>query len=184
VRIYQLLLALPISWIALGCSTQPERPRGPEPVAAARTPRPGSRLDPVRLGEVFGMRVRSQDCAPADERPDCEVVGGPELHDVEAFEYGLMSYLRQEQERLGPEIVEFHLRYARQYRLSQNGRYMLVDFLCRYPSQWDDAVSYLDGGDCYFSLRYDIVSRAYMIASLNRSPMLPSSIGLWGPGDY
>ena len=88
----------------------------------------------------------------------------PTLGDVLALESKLPGYLRRNDENPGKEPLWKRVPgYRRQYLgLTSHGqRVVYANFFCRVPSvragDWRSvAVRVADGGDCYFSVQYDV----------------------------
>ncbi len=83
----------------------------------------------------------------------------PGKADIMELESGLESYLQQEASQGYPDLWQRLPEYKRQYfGLVENGRREIyASFFCEtLGKDWKrDFVSVLDGGDCFFNVRYD-----------------------------
>jgi hypothetical protein len=89
----------------------------------------------------------------------------PGAADIVELEGGLESYLQQAASRDHPDLWQRLPGYKRQYfgLLESGGRVIYANFLCdTLGKDWKrDFVAFLDGGDCYFSVKYDVHTDAF-----------------------
>jgi hypothetical protein len=85
--------------------------------------------------------------------------------DIMELEGGLASYVQQEASRDHPDLWQRLPEYKRQYfGLVESGRREIyANFFCdTLGKDWNrDFVSVLDGGDCFFSVKYDVNTDAF-----------------------
>jgi hypothetical protein len=122
-----------------------------------------ARSIPVKTGEFEGVILLSGDWVPA-------------VDEILALEEQLITYLPQQQrafDGLQAPIVERLPAYTRQYWgvLENEKRLIVANFFCD-ASRYDwhrREVSVLDGGDCYFRLRYDVEADTFSDLLVNGS---------------
>jgi hypothetical protein len=89
----------------------------------------------------------------------------PGAADILELEGGLESYLQQAASRDHPDLWQRLPEYKRQYfGLIESGRRVIyANYLCdALGKDWKrDFVAFLDGGDCYFSVKYDVHTDAF-----------------------
>ena len=108
-----------------------------------------ARSMPVKTGEFEGVILLPGDWVPT-------------VDEVLALEEQLVAYLPQQQrafDSLQAPIVERLPTYKRQYWgvLENEKRLIVANFFCdtRHTEWTEREVVVIDGGDCYFRLRYD-----------------------------
>ena len=114
-----------------------------------------ARSIPVQTSEFEGVILLRGDWVPTSE-------------EVLALEEQLVPYLAQERgafDSLQAPIEERLPTYRRQYwGVLQDGRRLIVaNFFCdaRHTEWTEREVAVIDGGDCYFRLRYDVETGAF-----------------------
>jgi hypothetical protein len=116
----------------------------------------------VMIGRAEGVIVPYQRVREATWTPT-EV-------DVRTLESGLVAHLKSVPPVESPRLYRKAARYKRQYvGICEGGTPILYAFyMCHAPPGWKDrAVSVHDGGDCYFSVHFDITTRRYLYVIVN-----------------
>ena len=90
----------------------------------------------------------------------------PTAEDVAALEAGLGAFLQKRADpRLDAQVLPTLPSYNRQYVgiIEDGRRKVYVLFYCDIPLEelQDDILIVLDGGDCYFQLKYDIEDKMF-----------------------
>jgi hypothetical protein len=97
----------------------------------------------------------------------------PSTEDVQTLEAALPEYLRLQVDRFHhrPTSAKQLDQYRRQYigLLKGGKRIILANFFCNDGgTQWkEDYVFVMDGGDCYFRVRYDLDGRQFLNLEVN-----------------
>jgi len=95
----------------------------------------------------------------------------PSRDDVLAFEEGIGPYLQQAAPQTGPGSLSDLNEYRRQYiGIVANGqRVIFANFFCNgYDTDWQHKIVYpLDGGSCYFEVKYDVQTGAFYDLSIH-----------------
>jgi len=122
-----------------------------------------ARSMPVKTGEFEGVILLPGDWVPT-------------VDEVLALEEQLLTYLPQQQrafDSLQAPIVERLPTYKRQYWgvFENDKRLIVANFFCDASrDDWHEkVVSVLDGGDCYFRLRYDVDTGSFSNLIVNGS---------------
>ena len=95
----------------------------------------------------------------------------PSRDDVLAFEEGLGPYLQQAAPQTGPGSLSDLNEYRRQYvGIVANGqRVIFAIFFCNnHDTDWQHKIVFvIDGGSCYFEVKYDVQTGAYYDLSIH-----------------
>jgi hypothetical protein len=95
----------------------------------------------------------------------------PSRKDVLKFEEGIGAYLKKSAPRQSPNLWSKLPKYKRQYvGVVKNGRKLIyANFFCQSGNtDWKaHPVFVLDGGDCYFNVRYEVEAGAFSDLQIN-----------------
>lgn len=97
----------------------------------------------------------------------------PDAQMISALETHLPAYLSQNQNKFNatkPSIVERLAQYKFQYwgEIQNNKRIIIVNAFCANFDDWKtQRVFVLDGGDCFFNLKYDIDAGTFFDLQVN-----------------
>jgi hypothetical protein len=95
----------------------------------------------------------------------------PSRDDVLAFEQRLGPYLQQAVPQTYPDLLRDLSAYRRQYIgiLVHGQRVIFANFFCNaYHTDWQHKIVFvLDGGSCYFEVKYDVQTDAFYDLSIH-----------------
>ena len=95
----------------------------------------------------------------------------PSRDDVLAFEQRLGPYLQGAAPQTGPGALRDLDKYRRQYVgiLANGQRVIFAIFFCNgYDTDWQHEIVYvIDGGSCYFEVKYDVQTGAFYDLSIH-----------------
>jgi len=175
---FQKLFGLVGFWLLLllvGCgipsATHTAVPATPLPTSATSLPTDVTKEsgELILTGEFEGIIFSSERAEQMDLAPffgsTLEGYWTPGEADIMELEGGLESYLQQEASRDHPDLWQRLPEYKRQYfgLLESGRREIYANFFCdTLGKDWKrDFVSVLDGGDCFFSVKYDVNTDAF-----------------------
>jgi hypothetical protein len=95
---------------------------------------------------------------PASARPNVLGAWTPTPSQIRRFEAGLAAYLRAAHPADAPDLDRRLSEYRRQYYgITQKGKRLIsVFFFCKPLAGWSERlVEFLDGGSCFFDMKYD-----------------------------
>jgi hypothetical protein len=90
--------------------------------------------------------------------------------EVSMLESGLAPHLKANRPDESPRLYRKLSQYKRQYiGVCEEGRRILYAFfMCEAPPKWKEQVMEIrDGGDCYFSVHFDVATRRYLYVTVN-----------------
>ena len=175
---FQKLFGLVGFWLLLllvGCGTPSAThtaiPATPLPTSATSLPTDVTEEsgELIQAGEFEGIIFPSERAEQMGLAPffgsTLEGYWTPGEADIMELEGGLESYLQQEASRDHPDLWQRLPEYKRQYfGLLESGRREIYANFFRdtLGKDWKrDFVSVLDGGDCFFSVKYDVNTDAF-----------------------
>ncbi len=143
------------------------------PVAMPAPAKPDSAFERIKTAEVEGIIIpadRAQRFIGTDWTVKFSEAWTPSQADVLALEKGIQAYLRQaapdRSERGWSNLAE----YRRQYVgvVLEKRRVIWANFFCSFGGDWTtQRVVVDDGGECFFTVRYDVDSATFSDLRIN-----------------